>query len=476
MLKMVQKEYITKLHKKQGRSIRQIAKLTGHSRETIRKMLKDTEPPKYVHETERPSPITGPVRSIVEQWLEEDKDKLPKLRHTAKRIYDRLVEEHGFEGSESTVRKMVQTMRNKPKECFMLLTSIPGEQAQVDFGEFMGTMDGIKQKIYFFCMILKYSRVPFVMSFPTNGSEAFIQGHIQAFSFFGGVPSEVLYDNASPLVKKILEGPHRELTDTFSSFRTHYQFDAIFCRPAKGNEKGSVEGLVKESRRNAMVPDEDRISHEVFNLKLFDWCVKKQEKQSSLWEEERKALRPLPERPFGYGVLVSAKVNRYALVHIHSNRYSVPSHLVGELVMIRKQVFTLDVLYKDQQVCSHIRRYGRGGVYLDIMHYLEVLTYKKHAVTHAQVVRELPEAFQKAREILKQRGGADWYKEYANILLLLKAHSLQQLQEAMEKKMDQLSYETVLDQLKSPLPKVQTRVPQSQLNLFDSLWKREQVQ
>ncbi len=470
---MVQKEYIIKLHQKQGESIRRIAKLTGHSRETIRKMLQDSEVPRYHQKQERHSPVTDSVRPIVAGWLEEDKDKTPDMRHTAKRIYDRLVEEYKFTGCESIIRKMVRSMRNKSRECFMLLTSVPGEQAQVDFGEFAGTIDGVKQKIYYFCMILKYSRVPFVMAFPTNGTEAFIEGHLQAFSFFGGVPGEILYDNASPLVKKVLDGPSRELTDTFRSFRAHYRLETLFCRPAKGNEKGSVEALVKESRRNAMIPDEDRLSYPIFNQKLLHWCIGKREKQAQAWEEEKKALRSLPDRSFTQGILKSAKVNRYALVYVDHNRYSVPSHLVGELVLIRKNVFSLDVLYKDQCVCSHTRRYGRGGVTMDIRHYLDVLSIKKHAVTHAQVVRELPEPFQKARDIFKNRGGEDWYREYANLLLLLKGYSLESLQEAIETKIGQLSYESVLECLKAPLPQVQTHIPSAQLDRFDALWKKE---
>jgi len=274
---------------------------------------------------------------------------------------------------------------------------------------------------------------------------------------------------------KEVHRPCRELTDTFSSFRTHYGLESLFCRPAKGNEKGSVEALVKEARRNAMVPDEDRGSYGLFNRKLRNWCMGKREKQREAWEQEHNALRALPERDFTYGILSTAKVSRYALVHVHNNRYSVPSRLVGELVLIRKNVFTVEVLHKDQLVCSHLRHYGRGGVYLDIMHYLDVLAYKKHAVTHAQVVRELPEAFQKAREAFKKGGGVDWYKEYAKVLLLLKEHSLESLQQAIEKKMDQLSYEAVLECLKAPLPQVNIRISSSGLDRFDHLWKKEQA-
>ena len=143
-------------------------------------------------------------------------------------------------------------------------------------------------------MRLKYSQVPFVMAFPTERLEAFLEGHVQGLAYFGGVPKQGLYDNAKTQVVKILEGPKREEHEWFSSLRSHYLFDSHFCRPRHGNEKGAVENLVKYVRQHALVPVPSFDSWEELNAFLLKWCDQEKDKHQVEWAKEQQALRPLP--------------------------------------------------------------------------------------------------------------------------------------------------------------------------------------
>ena len=242
---MVTKEYVRKKYFVDGWSIRKISRQAEISRQTVRKMLKDSAIPKYRSVKARPSPVMGRYSKVIQRWLKEDEKAPPKQRHTARRIYTRLVEEYGFKGGESTVRRFVRLLKQEPKECFMLLTASPGEQAQVDFGHAWVIIGDKRYNVSIFCMRLKYSSVPYTVAFLNERLEAFLEGHVKAFEYFGGVPKEGIYDNARTQIVKILQGPDRQEHEAFSNLRAHYLFNSTFCRPGHGNEKGSVENLVK---------------------------------------------------------------------------------------------------------------------------------------------------------------------------------------------------------------------------------------
>ena len=244
MLRMVDKEYIRKKHFLEGWSIRELSKQLKISRQTVRKMLKDGEIPKYNRKQPKPSPVMDPFREIIEDILRTDKDAPPKQKHTATRIYERLHDEHGFRGGESTVRRYVCNLKDTKDECFLLLEAAPGEQMQIDFGEAQVYIANKKVKVLLFCMRLKYSSVPFVIAFPTQRLEAFLEGHIRGFTYFGGVCMEGMYDNASTQVVKILEDPEREEHTWFSSLRAHYLFNSLFARPGRRNEKGNGKYMI----------------------------------------------------------------------------------------------------------------------------------------------------------------------------------------------------------------------------------------
>jgi len=428
--KMVDKEYIRKLHFIEGWSIRKISRQLPVSRQTIRKMLQDAEIPKYKLDKSRPSPVMDQYRSILEQWLQDDQVAPPKQRHTATRMYERLRDEYEFTGASSTVRRVVAQLRQSVPECFIPLTAAPGEQIQVDFGHAQVTIAGVNTKVCLFCMRAKYSQVPFVAAYPTERLEAFLEGHVQGYTYFGGVPKQGLYDNAKTQVVKILEGPNREEHEWFSSLRSHYLFDSHFCRPRRGNEKGSIENLVKYVRQHALVPVPTFDSWGELNDFLLKWCDQEKDKHQAEWAEEQHALRPLPAMAFCAARPQTVKVSRYSLVVADRNRYSVPASYVGQNLLARAYVDRIEILDRERVIATHTRDYGRGHTSLQLEHYLTALERKPHAVTHATVVRQLPRPFQQVRERMEQAHSTG-YKDFLEVLLLMREYSLEEVGQAI---------------------------------------------
>jgi len=190
MYGMVDKEYVRKRHFVDGWFIRELSKQLKVARQTIRKMLENAEILKYNRQQDRSCPVMDSYRSFIEHILHEDKTAPPKQRHTAARIYERLVDEHGFTGGESTVRHYVRKLKAPVSECFLKLEANPGEQVQVDFGHAEVNIGGERLRVCLFCMRFKYSSVPFVVALPTERLEAFLEGHVRAFDYFGGIPRE----------------------------------------------------------------------------------------------------------------------------------------------------------------------------------------------------------------------------------------------------------------------------------------------
>ncbi len=258
---MADYEFIRRLHVEHGLSIREISRQYHHSRRTIRDALAwDGSGAAFKYERRKPAvrPKTGCYVTIIDTWLIADQKEHPKQRHTAKRIWERLRDEYGADVAEPTVRRLVAQRRMevapKPRQVFLMLTFQPGDLAQVDWGEAWVWVDGIRTKVYLFCMRLGYSTAPFVMAFPSMRIECFLAGLVLAFAYFGGVPRHIIFDNLSSAVKRILRGHRRELTSRFQQLVAYYLFQPEFANPAAGWEKGLVEGLVGYARRNFLVP------------------------------------------------------------------------------------------------------------------------------------------------------------------------------------------------------------------------------
>jgi transposase len=428
---MVDIEFIRKKHLVDSWSVRRISRQLGLARQTVRKALLVTEPPRYQGEHAPPRPVVGPFELVIERWLEGDREAPPKQRHTAKRVYDRLVAEYTFTGHEATVRRTVARLRPKTAEVFIPLAVDWGQQAQVDWGQAMVRIADQSVVAHCFCLRMRASQVPFVWAAPTEKLEAFLEGHVRAFTWLGGVPATCLYDNPKTAVVRILAGPNRQEHEVFSSLRAHYLFESTFCRPAEGHEKGAVENLVGYARRNTLVPVPDVASWDELNAHLLAWCERERGRLADRWDREAAALRPLPQVAFRPALTRLAPVSPSSLVRVDQNRYSVPGRYVGRTLLVRVFTERIELWDGDTLIAEHGRRYGRGETAMQIEHYLPTIARKPRAATHAAVVEQMPPIYGQVRERLC---GAhiEGYRDFAAMLLLHMEFPAEAVQAALE--------------------------------------------
>ena len=424
-----------------GMSIRQAAHEFGLSRKTIRKMLAYSVPPGYERKKPVLRPKLGPWLGIIDQILEDDKSQPKKQRHTAKRIRDRLKEEHGFGGGYTIVKDYVREARLRHKEVFVPLAHPPGD-AQVDFGEALVAIGGVEQKAHFLCMDLPQSDDCFVIAFPAENTEAFLEGHNQAFAYFGGVPRTILYDNTKIAVKEILGDGERKPTQAFSELQSHCLFAAKFGRPGKGSDKGNVEGLVGYARRNFMVPVPRVASWENLNAHLLEQCRKRSERRllghgetiAQRFERDREKLLPLPATPYPACDKRTTRVSSQALVRYETNDYSVPVAYGHRQVLVKAFVWEVVISCASEVIARHARSYGREEMIFDPLHYLALLEQKTNALDQAAPLEgwQLPAEFPELRRQMEGRLGKRGRREYVQVLRLLETFSLGEVTAAVK--------------------------------------------
>jgi len=424
-----------------GMSIRQAARIFGIHRQTINKMLEHPVPPGYRRRRMMKRPKLGAFTGTIDQILEEDKTCPVKQRHTAKRIFDRLRQEHGYDGGYTIVKDYVRERRHRHQEVFIPLSHRPGH-CQADFGEAVVRIAGVESKAHFMAFHLPHSDGCFVKAYPAETTEAFCDGHNAAFQFFGGVPLSILYDNTTLAVARILKDSTRERTRIFSELQSHYLFKDVFGRPGRGNDKGNVEGLIGFARRNFMVPIPKYDSYDAFNKHLEEQCRKRQEYRlrghsrtiGELLEEDKKVFLPLPNYFYDACDKKSRRVNSFARVRYKNNEYSVPTAYGHQMVMIRGYVQEVAISYQDKVIARHARSYGKEEMIEDPRHYLSLLERKPRALDQASAVVDwdLPEAFTKLRERLEARKGKAGKREYIRILRLMETFRLEEVHEAVK--------------------------------------------
>jgi len=416
-----------------GMSIRQASREFGLARKTIRKMLQFALPPGYERKNPIVRPKLGPWVGVIDQILVDDRSQPKKQRHTAKRIWDRLKAEHSFTGGYTVVKDYVRLARLRQKEVFVPLTHPPGE-AQADFGEALVVIGGVEQKGHFLCIDLPHSDDSFVMMFPAENTEAFLEGHNQAFAYFQGVPQTILYDNTAIAVKEITGDGERKPTEAFSGLQSHYLFEAKFGRPGKGNDKGNVEGLVGYARRNFMVPVPRAASWEELNAQLLEQCRRRrtqklwghQETIAERFERDRERLLPLPPAPYEACDQRTARASSQALVRYETNDYSVPVEYGHRQVLVKAFVWELVIGCGTEVIARHARSYGREEMIFNPLHYLALLEQKSNALDQAAPLQgwHLPEEFSELRRQMETRLGKRGRREYVQVLRLMETFSV----------------------------------------------------
>ena len=240
-------------------SIRELARRHGVGRPTVRQPLLQAEPPPRKQRV-RAAPRLEPFKAAIDAMLTEDLTAPRKQRHTARRVFARLADEHGAtELSYSTVRNYVRSRRpeievDRRQEAFVPQEHAPGAEAEVDFGEVWVILAGAKTKCHMFTFRLSASGRAVHRVYATQGQEAFLEGHIDAFEEIGGIPTRhIRFDNLTAAVTTVLYGANRQRTENerWVLFRSHYGFDAFYCQPGidGAHEKGGVEGEVGRFRR-----------------------------------------------------------------------------------------------------------------------------------------------------------------------------------------------------------------------------------
>jgi hypothetical protein len=301
----------------------------------------------------------------------------------------------------------------------------------VDFGEAVGVIGGVRQKIHFFCMDMPQSDACFVKAYPAETTEAFLDGHVSAFEFFGGVPLAILYDNLKIAVAKICGDGKRERTRAFTELVSHYLFKDRFGRPGKGNDKGKVEGLVKYARSNFMTPMPIAPSYEALNGMLSLRCLARQSERAGRHAEtigerlvaDTAVIRTLPTTPLEPCEKRAARVSSTALVRYRGNDYSTPTAHGFQEVLVKGFVEQVVILCRGEEIARHVRSYGQGVFVYDPLHYLALIEMKPNALDQAAALQgwDLPEGFQHLRHLLEARMGNRGKREFIQVLRLMEA-------------------------------------------------------
>jgi transposase len=487
--------------RRDGMSIRKIARTFHHTRRKIRQVLSESEPRSYTRTNDRPAPVLGPFHAVIDQILTDDEAAPPKQRHTAAQVFRRLRDEHNYAGGYAQVQRYLRRHRVRHQETFIPLGHLPGRRLEADFGHIHVDFPDGRRLVPFLVTTWAYSNAPFVLALPFERTEAILEGMVAAFDFFGGVPGEIWWDNPKTVATLILQGRERRLHPRYAALASHYAFDPYFCMPARGNEKPDAESTVKAVQRRFATPVPRVTGLDELNT-FFRKCCEAERRRTvqslfgpfviqDRFDEECAAAGPLPTHRFDPCVIRQAvAVDKYQTVAHDTNRYSVPRPFAFQTVTVKGYVDRVVIVSRGQVVARHERSHQRHTMVLDPLHYLATLDRKPGVLDHAPVFRdwELPACFAAFRAALEQEHGATaGGRRYARILQLLVEHPLARVREAIEfcTQSDQIGAEPVARRVHvlaaiatpgavtKPLPAAaappEVHVPLPDLSRFDQL-------
>ena len=384
-----------------GDSIAQIARDEGISEPTVRKYrdLDDFSPAIKIRK-ERASKL-DPFKPIIDEWMEQDKKCRVKQRHTAKRIFDRLVEEQGYSGGYTLVQSYVKgkkRLNQSANDQFLNLVWSPGE-AQVDFGLCDFKVLGVSKEVHYLVVTFPCSNVSLSQCFWGENAECVCEGLKAIFEYCKGVPLRLIFDNATGIGRRI--GEIIRMAETFKRFAAHYGFEYSFCNPDSGHEKGSVENAVGTIRRNLFVPTPRIDNLRSYNKRLLDKCMQRAEKQHylraepeiQLFMEDRMAMLDLPAKPFKAVRHDGSATNKYGDVCLEGkHRYPLGPENAQTKVIVEYGAFEVSFYtQKGSLIATYERAYGDAPTQAkDPRMQLALLCKKPGAWRNSLVRAEMP--------------------------------------------------------------------------------------
>ena len=407
MLTMTRIDDIRHAYFEEGRTISGISTEYDLDRKTVRKYVMKEDFNAVVPSAGKGSmqPKLDPYKKAIDEWLEGDMKARRKQRHTAKRVYDRLVETHaGFDCSYRTVAAYVGSRRKTlyaTGKAALPLVHKAGE-AQVDFGAAEFYLNGKLYEGKYLNVSFPYSNAGYVQLFKGENAECLFEGLTTIFVHLGGIPPRLWFDNASTLVAAVLRGGVRDLTQGFLRFKEHHGFDAAFCNPNAGHEKGNVENKVGYHRRNLLVPVPEFEDLEAYNRTLLERSVEDHEREhyrfdgsiAQRHEEDRKALLPLPAVAFDCACYERRRADAWGKIRLTpAHTYSTAPKCAGATVLLRitaNEVIPLDESHR--AITVHRRLYGSGKQEaMDWLPYLTQLSRNPGALKYTGIREMLPD-------------------------------------------------------------------------------------
>jgi transposase len=444
-------EAIRRDHAREELSIRELARVHGVHRRAVRQALESAIPPPKRSPELRPAPKLGPYRAVIDGILEADREVPRKQRHTARRIWQRLVEEHGAEVSERQVCRYVHAKRRElgvVGEVFVPLISDAGVEGEVDWGQAQVRLRGELVDVHLFEMRACFSGAQFVMAFESETQQAFLEGHVRALEWHGGVFDLIRYDNLKSAVARVLKGRRRVESDRFVALRSHYRFESSFCLPGQqgAHEKGGVEGDIGRFRRRHLVPVPEVGSIEELNELLEEACWQdldrtitgRSETVGERRDRERLLLGTLPREPFGTWEEATPRVDSKALATVRTNRYSVPASLAGLKIRAKIGAGEISFWHDGKQVAWHERLHGHHQISAKLDHYLDLLARKPGALARSLALRQerdrgdWPACFDQLWTKIQERSGRqEAARQMVDVLILCREHDASRVELAV---------------------------------------------
>lgn len=390
-----------------GESVARIAREEGVSEPTVRKYRDmDDFSPRLRVKRKRGSKL-DPFKPVIDAWLAEDRRRRPKQRHTARRVFDRLVAECGYDGGYTIVQKYVKERKaeaGNAKDEFLNLEWAPGE-AQVDFGVCDFRVLGVVREVHYLVVTFPFSNVSLAQCFWGETSECVCEGLKAVFEFCGGVPVRIVFDNATGVGRRV--GERIRTADTFMRFAAHYGFSFSFCNPNSGHEKGAVENAVGAIRRNLFVPMPRVDSLIAYNRRILGRCMQradkdhylKSEPERQLFMEDRVAMSELPAKPFRVARMESAKTDKYGDACLEGrHRYPLGPEHGQERVIVELGAFHVGFYDREgTRIATFDRAYGDAPTKAsDPMSQLALLCRKPGGWQNSSIRAALPASLSKA--------------------------------------------------------------------------------